>query len=114
MSEIDKTHSAIKRFVLVAEKNLSINDYYGISNVVGPDGLHKIYSILDGLVYEGRRFRVLLKTFIEGDYHTGAQIHYIVTDRKTKTEYEVIHYCPNRDFDNTFGWHIKEKEDKKK
>lgn len=109
MTEV-QTLLAIKRVVLTAEKKLSINGYYMMSNIASPEELEKAYSTLDGLVYEGRRFRVLLKTFIEGSYRGGAQIHYIVTDRKMKVEYKVIHYCPNRHFDNTFGWNIEVKK----
>jgi len=108
----DKKRKAIKRVVLAAEKKLSIDDYYMMSNVASADELAKAYSTLDGLVYEGRRFRVMLKTFVEGSYRNGATISYIVTDRKAKIEYKVIHYCPNSHFDNTFGWFIEEKDER--
>lgn len=113
-TDVQVLRKAIKRIILTAEKKLSINDYYGISNVVSPEELNKIYTTLDGLVYEGRRFKVVLKMFVEGDYRSGAQIHYTVTDKQTKAVYSVIHYGPNRHFDNTFGWFIEEKEAQKK
>jgi len=111
-TEVLALRKTIKRVVLASEKKLNINDYYSISNAASAEELGKIYTTLDGLVYEGKRFKVVLKTFIEGDYRGGAEIHYIVTDQRTRTEYKVIHHCPNRHFDNTFGWHIEEKEAK--
>ena len=105
-----RDQSAIKRVVLTAEKKLGIVKYYYVHNAMSADALFKIYALLEGKVHIGQRFKVMLKAIFEGDFRSGAELHYIVTEHKTGTKYNVTHYCPNKQFDNTFGWHIKMEE----